>query len=151
MLMGFTHFELLVVVAIAVVAAAIAVPVVYRAKRHAALETARSTVASALREGSERAAYSGATAPFDVTKLALAPDVVLMPPGLTSPEGTVACTNVAFEGGTGYPLADGERAAIVILLAERGRETETAIGVGLGRGATVTTYRLSNGSWEVAP
>lgn len=146
---GFTLGELLVVTAVALTAAAVAVPVVWRATRLSQLEAARCELASRLRLASERAATTGRTESFALFEQPLPFDAVSSPRGVEPPAGTVACTAFELQGGTGYPLVSGERAAVAVVLTERGADEPWALVV--GRSGTLTRHRLVGERWEEEP
>ena len=145
---GFTFVELLFVIAVVAIAAALAVPSVMRARRVSAIESARTEIASALRRTSERAAVTGAVQPFSAYELPLPGDLVLMPGSVGLPDGTAPGASIAFEGGTGYPLLDGARQAVAIVAAEREAETTNAVAIVISRSGIVTEHRRGAGGWE---
>lgn len=145
---GFSLLELTVVVALFAVAAAVAVPFYLRASRGAELDTARNEIANAVRTASQRAATTGTSRPFDLASVVVGTSVVLDPDDVDLPAGAGRFENVTFEGGTGNPIVAGARAAVGVVVAERGDGSATARAIVVTRSAVIVEYRLSNGQWE---
>ena len=144
---GFSFVELLFVIAIVATAAALAVPSLVRAVRISDLECARSEIASALKESSERAAIRGASESFSPGELSISTNVVLMPGSIALPDHTVPGSIITLEAGTGYPLVDGNRSAASVVIAEVGNEPN-AMAIVISRSAMISEYRRVNNGWE---
>lgn len=145
---GYSMLELIIVVALVVIAAAVAVPLFSRANKTSDLETAKNDVANAIRSVSQRAATRAAAQSFDLSKVTVASSVAVFPDGVDLPDGTSPCEKLFFEGGTGYPIYDGRRAAVSVVLAERGQERTSARALVFSASAMLTEYRLVDGQWQ---
>lgn len=148
-LRGFSVLELLIVVAIVVIAGAMGVMVLSSASKTSALREARAIVASSIRQSAAEAARSGRTIGVDLWGFPISSSVRVRDDAPAPlPESAVVLGAVDLQGGTGYPFSNGTNRAVAVVLEDADDPTE-ATAIVLGTSATVTEYRLSGSTWEV--
>ena len=146
---GFSVLELLVVVAIVVIASVMGVMVLTSASRTSALREARAIVASSIRQSTAEAARSGRTIGVDLWGFPINSSVrVRTDAPAPLPESAVVLGAIDLQGGTGYPFSNGTNRAVAVVLEDANDPTQ-ATAIVLGASATVTEYRLSGSTWEV--
>lgn len=144
---GFSFVELLVVIATLAVAAAVAVPMLVRARRVADLGDAETIARTQVQAVITRAASRSEAIRFSAAELVHADGVVVNPDRLTPPDGTVIADAIVFQAGTGYPTVDGVRRPVAILIADRDNRDDASALV-IGSSATLHVYRLGPRGWE---
>jgi prepilin-type N-terminal cleavage/methylation domain-containing protein len=147
---GFSLVELLLVVAVLAVAAAVAVPTLFRARRSAGLGDAETATRAELQSAMTRAASATEATPFTVSALAHADGVAIDPEGLRPPDGTVAAATIVFQPGTGYPAVDGVRRPVAVVIADAD-DARDASSIVVGSSGTLRLYRLGANGWEEQP
>lgn len=146
---GFSVLELLVVVAIVVVACAIGVMVLTAASKTSELREARAIVASSVRRSAAEASRSGRTIGIDLWGFPIGSSVRVRTDSPSPlPESAVVLSAVDLQGGTGYPFSNGTNRAVAVVLEDADDPTQ-ATAIVLGTSATVTEYRLAGSTWEV--
>ena len=144
---GFSLAELLVVLATLAVAAAVAVPVLVRARRVADVGDAETTARTQIQAAITRAASRAEATCLTAAELVHAEGVVINPDGLAPPDGTVVPDAIVFQAGTGYPSVGGVRRPVAVLIADRDDRGDASALV-VGSSATLRVYRLGPLGWE---
>lgn len=147
---GLTVVELLVVVAIVAIAASVATMILLTATRASGMQESRAVVASTIRRATSEAAKSGVTKGLDLWTIPVSKTVRLRTDAPAPlPESALLQGSVDLQGGTGYPFTNGTNRAVAVVISDDA-DPQTSFAVVLGQSATVTEYRLVEGSWEVA-
>ena len=147
---GLTVVELLIVLAIVAIAAAMSAMMLTTATRASGMQESRAVVASTIRRATSAAAKSGTTQGLDRWTIPVSSTVRLRTDAPAPlPESALLQGSVDLQGGTGYPFSNGTNRAVAVVISDDA-DPQTSFAVVLGLSATVTEYRLVEGSWEVA-
>lgn len=144
---GFSLVELLVVIAVLAIAAALAAPVVSRimsasATRQAFVETANAARRRASSSvGGERTTFSAERDGL------LTPGLTVNPKYIPAPEGTEPVSEIEFEARTGTARTGGRRAVVSIVIAEEGNR-DFAHAIVAGTAGRVELKTFAAGEWK---
>ena len=145
---GFSTLELLVVVAVVVVALGVAVPSLLRASHTADVGEVETVLRSRIQTAIATAASRAEPTSLSPATAVGSAGVLVNPKFLTGPEDAVVAGTIVFEAGTGHPTVDGVRRPVAIVVVDRERPSE-ASAIVIGSSGTLRTYRRSGTEWEV--
>ena len=144
---GFSLLELVIVIAIVAVAAAIAVPSIVAAMRVSAYKSTMTTTVNRLATLRAQASRGAATT-FSTADIVLEHgSMVVNPQSVVPPDGVAAAEAITFQGGTGHCFvgADLRAAAIVLASPDDSRE---AYAIVIGSTSRISTKRKTAEGWE---
>lgn len=144
---GFSLVEMLIVAAVVAIAGAIAVASFSSASNTSALRTTFVDAAAAIKRTALRA-MGGSAERFSVARDAGLPDgFAVNPEGIPAPPGTERVSEIEFDGGSGDVRANGHRAVVSVVIAERGR-SDFAYAIVAGTAGRVELRTYSDGTWR---
>lgn len=149
---GFSTVELLVVLGIVVIVAAIVIPGLLASRRTEAFETAVAEMRSAIEIAAARS-REGTSVTFAAGNALAAerPSVTINPKFVPPPDGTEIAPVVVFQGGTGNPHVDGVQRGFSVVVSETNGETIShSSAIVVTSVGTVSRWDLDGRTWRKA-
>lgn len=144
---GFSAIEILVVVGILAIVAAIAVPSIAAAMRVSAYKSTVTAVVSRLSTLRAQASRSSSTR-FAVDEIVLEHrSMVINPDGVEPPDGVRPAGEISFQGGTGHCYVEGVQRPAAIVIAN-GNDPDEAYAIVVGSTSRISTRRKTSTGWE---
>ena len=148
---GFSTVELLVVLAIVIVVAAIAVPGLLATRRTSDFETAVAEMRSSIELAVARAREGESITYSPSSALAAQPvSVTINSKFVAPPDGTEIAPVVVLQGGTGNPHVDGVQRGFAVVVSETdGEAIKGSAAIVVTSVGTVTRWDLDGRVWRV--